>query len=285
MTLDEARKLTPVELLVYWIKERESMRLKKEAGLPRPWTDDEILDTYRFCNVRRMDDKVSRWLMDNWYRPNFDHPNMLYAVAVARFINLPRSLVGLSAFLFEDKINWKRVKTHLRSAKSNGPIFNAAYMVRGNDGVDKVASVIDYNLKYLVKSKTEVDPSSMENTHGYISRVYGFGSFMAGQVVADLRWAVSGAWRDRMTWAPKGPGSTRGLNRLRGYGANQPMTDVEFRDRFAWILEDLPQRLPTSITSRLEAMDYQNCLCEFDKYSRVLNGEGRPKQIYRGVAS
>lgn len=92
MKIQDVAKLSPQERLVYWIREREAIRLKKEAGQPRPWTDDEILDTYRFCNVRRMDDKVSKWLLENWYKPYFDHQNMLIAVALARFFNSVETL-------------------------------------------------------------------------------------------------------------------------------------------------------------------------------------------------
>ena len=41
----------PPERLLAWIVERESIRRKKERGLPRPWTLDPVLDGYRFCNV------------------------------------------------------------------------------------------------------------------------------------------------------------------------------------------------------------------------------------------
>jgi hypothetical protein len=43
------------------------------------------------------------------------------------------------------------------------------------------------------------------------------------------------------------------------------------------------KHLPMSITKRLEAIDWQNCCCEYDKYSRTLFGEGRPKQRYPGI--
>ena len=43
MNIKDVVKLSPLDRLLYWIKERESIRLKKEAGEPKPWTDDEIL--------------------------------------------------------------------------------------------------------------------------------------------------------------------------------------------------------------------------------------------------
>ena len=33
----------------------------------------------------------------------------------------------------------------------------------------------------------------------------------------------------------------------------------------------------------LHAQDVQNCFCEYDKYVRVLNNEGRPRSTYPGV--
>ncbi len=129
----------------------------------------------------------------------------------------------------------------------------------------------------------------MEGAWKELCKGYGYGSFMAGQIVADLRWAMKGEWRDRNEWAPVGPGSARGLARLlyapdswttaaKGY-VNDPadwLTDFKTH-----ILEKIPQLLPSAISSRLEAHDYQNCLCEYDKYNRVLFGEGKPKQLYK----
>jgi hypothetical protein len=89
MTQDEIKQLSPLERMAYWIEEREAIRLKREAGESKPWTQDPILLGYRFCNVRRMDDRVSRWLLENWYQPYLDHPSMLVNVALARFINNP----------------------------------------------------------------------------------------------------------------------------------------------------------------------------------------------------
>ena len=60
MLLSKVKSMTPLNRLVYFITEREAIRLKKEAGEPKPWTSDPILQQYRFCNVRRMDDKVSK---------------------------------------------------------------------------------------------------------------------------------------------------------------------------------------------------------------------------------
>src|SRR3990167_10684356 len=87
MLIEDVKKLSPMERFCYFIQERESIRLKKESGEPRPWTDDEIFLMYKFTNVRRMDDRVSQWLLKNWFLPYFDHKNMLTAVTLAREVN------------------------------------------------------------------------------------------------------------------------------------------------------------------------------------------------------
>lgn len=279
-------RLSPLERLVYWINERESIRRKRVLGLDPPWTDDWILQKYRFCNVRRMDDRVSQWLLKNWYEPYFDHISMLYAIALARFINLPSSLELIESSVFKLIVSWSKIKTTLRKHRELGnTIFNGAYMVRGNDGMDKIEAVVDYYVRPLKQIKN-LRSTSMREAWDQISPSYGMGSFMAGQIVADLRWAISGDWEDKDIWAPPGPGSRRGLARL--FGDEYKTALAEFNNVDNWltsfkelVLEEVPNRLSVDISKRLEAIDYQNCLCEFDKYERALWGEGKPKQLYR----
>jgi len=290
MQIDQVKKLQPIDRLAYWIKERESIRLKKEAGKPKPWTDDTILQSYRFCNVRRMDDKVSKWLMDNWYKPYKNHHNIVAAVAVARFFNLPNTLQELTKHLFvQGSPKWDLIKESARKVKRTGvAIFNGAYMVRGNDGSDKVECVIDHYVRPML-DKVKIDPTSMKQSWSSLVECYGYGSFMAGQIVADLRWAMDGGWKDKMTWAPVGPGSARGIAWTlfpdsRETSTKKFVNDSElFTTTLIELIPRLKKQLPTSITNRLEAHDFQNCMCEFYKYNRVLFGLGRPKSIYKGV--
>lgn len=290
MELDQVRMLPPIGRLAYWIQERETIRIRKERGLTRPWTDDDILANYRFTNVRRMDDKVSRWLLSRWYEPNRNHPNMLAAASLARFFNLPYSLGLIGQYVFvSGGPRWDAIKRVLRSAAEEGPIFNGAYMVRGNDGIDKVECVLDYYVRPLIEriGRTRLDTSSMEGVWNMILPSYGFGSFMAGQVVADLRWALTGSWDDCYTWAPKGPGSAKGMNLLHERDEKTPLTQSFFGEELRALIERLEgndsegePRLPHNLYERLEAIDYQNCLCEFFKYEKALWGRGKPKQLY-----
>lgn len=280
MKIEDVKKLSPIDTLNYWIQERERIRLDRLSDKQAPWTDDEILQRYRFCNVRRMDDAVSQWLINNWYKPNYNHPNCILACAVARFINLPSSLEVIG---YPIKWDRKAIKNLLRKERSKVVcIFNSAYMVRGNDGEDKVSSVVDYYIQPLVDTPPLVDGSSLESGWSSLVSYYGFGSFMAGQVMADLRWAMRGAWEDKLTWAPAGPGSIRGMNRIMGRPVKHPTTQAAFLQELRELISELLGTLPIAITKRLEAIDYQNCLCEIDKYMRTLSGTGKPKRLFVG---
>lgn len=285
--LDRIKALPPLERLVYFIKERESIRIKRSLGLPAPWTDDPVLSKFRFCNMKRADDRVSQWLLRNWYKPHKDHANTLAAVVLARHFNLPESLEYVGRYVYRSgPPDWTAIKLAMRERKNYGNVFNAAYMIRGVGGIDKTGMVIDLVAKPLFASSLEsrvVHSESMEKTHECLRCFWGMGSFLAGQVVADLRWALSGSWRDRNTWAPIGPGSRRGMNRVQGRATDSTLSQEGFSNELTELVRELRTRVNPSTTSRMEAMDFQNCLCEFDKMERALWEEGRPKQLYRGA--
>lgn len=122
-------------------------------------------------------------------------------------------------------------------------------------------------------------PSTMQGAHAHLMTVHGLGSFLAGQIVADVRhvrW--DGDFTDSDTWAPVGPGSARGMRRLLG----EPVKRAGFpQTKFIAMLRTLREvvELPRTVEKRIEAMDLQNCLCEFDKYSRIFEGN-RPRRLY-----
>jgi len=119
------------------------------------------------------------------------------------------------------------------------------------------------------------------------TRFDGIGSFLAGQIVADLAHLPSGrAWPDAATWAPLGPGSARGINRLRGIPKDKAVTQNDFECLLHELISALRPRIAGIWEDRqLQAMDVQNCLCEFDKYRRLQLGEGKVRARYNGAGS
>ena len=81
----------PAELdrYCYWQTERESIRYKKEAQLlPSPWTDDPILQEFKFCQVFREDDRTTRWFRTHIREPMRNDEEVLMATIIFRWFNL-----------------------------------------------------------------------------------------------------------------------------------------------------------------------------------------------------
>lgn len=294
-------QLIPERLAVWanWVIERERCRWCYESKQPKPWSEDPILQTTRFTNVRRMDDKVSRWLIDWW--PRWVGSDMSYtraqlaqlaaAVALGRLVNWPDSLGACypSRFTY-----WQpeRVRKVLRAQRERGEkVFTGAYIINGGKGGNKIDTIIAQvdAVRTCAAFDGFINFNSFEVMCDNLQDVGGIGSFMAGQMAADLRWFVGDQWEDRKKWAPMGPGSTRGAAWLVGRDAANPFKRSE-ENKFLEVIEALfdagaefPVLSKIFADRQLEAMDLQNTLCELSKYVRVSLG-GRAKNHYDGIA-
>lgn len=259
-----------------WIVERESIRVKRSQGEPAPWTKDPILREYRFCNVHREDDAVTRWLKREWRDRYWDHPNFIKAMALARLVNWPPTLfdMGFPEEWIEEHMI-RIIETRLTKAwgsayivSTNGkPINKALYVVKHVSG--QVASSAAYAKNY----------GSLKSLHIALQTVNGLGSFLAAQIVADVKNTKQhqlAQAHDWWAWAAPGPGSLRGLRR---YFHGKGLPDNDFLTSLHVMRLEVEPLLPDWIKP-LCAQDWQNCCCELDKYWRTKSGEGRPKAYY-----
>lgn len=270
-----------LQILVHWIRERDLVRARREAGLPRPWTDDPLLLDYRWCNVRRMDDKVSKWLMGNWYVSIRGSENQIYAALLGRLINWPESLERIRE-VFPDM---GKMMSALKAYREAGnKVFTGAYVIPGSVGEEKVETILRRARNASLNFPTTFPPTTMKEAWECLVAFEGIGSFLAGQVVADLAYLDCGrAWPDRETWAPLGPGSARGINRLQGKPKNTAINQAEFEMLLPALCEILRPKVCDIWDDRhLVAMDIQNSLCEYDKYRRLALDEGQVRSRYDG---
>lgn len=280
-----------VNPLVGFIAAREYHRIAKERG----WkaikvSPDPIISEYRFCNVRRNDDRVTKWVMANIVEPFAEDPNLWFYLVIARLFNKPDTL---GAFTYAQYRSWRpeEWRKKLKAMREHGPIFNGAYIVSTNGiASDKVDYLIDHVLGPMWKARDVIGSTiagamNLNTVHAALMSVQGLGSFMAAQVIADLKYASPPArWADFHTFAASGPGSRRGLNRVLGLPMFTARPEADFREKLAELRELVNARLKQRPAMRhlvpLTAQDVQNCLCEFDKYERARLGEGKPKQKY-----
>ena len=278
-----------VKELVAFIKEREAIRLKKEAGKPRPWTKDLILGKYRFCNIHREDDRVTKELRQISFidGQQWHDPDEWFWWIVARLFNNPDTMRALAGLILPWKPERVRKILHVRKAKSLKN-FNAAYIVSTNGvAMDKVDYLVERVLNPLWAARKLMRPSNhtLEEYRRELMQYDGLGSFIAAQVVADLKYMEPlKSAPDWWTFAASGPGSRRGMNRVMGREVNAPQPEAVWRENLAVLsmgVHSFSRGGHVVLPIRMHNQDLQNCLCEFDKYERARLGEGTPKQIYK----
>jgi len=288
-------KFIPAELdrYCYWQTERESIRIKKESAvLSPPWTDDPILQEFKFCQVFREDDRTTRWFRTHIREPMRNEEDVLMATIIFRWFNL----IETGRTLIDHNLlrKWNRKKAIYEITKQTKWI-TGAYIIKTPNGMDKVTGVAEC-VSHIWKAKESIlarmheklakGESSLEATW-LILRDYPYmGPFMAYEVVTDLRhtYLLENA-NDIMTWANAGPGAMRGLNRLTGRPLDYCRKSHPWCEEMQDLFEQVKKILAPSIIFRnganYEMREIEGGLCEFDKYSRIYKNEGRTRSVYK----
>lgn len=281
--------------LAYWINERHSIFINRfEKELPKPWTDDKIFQQYKFTNCFRQLDKGTLALREMLMHRLTDDPALIFFNIIwYRFFNWHEHAENLGFVTEFDQLEnyiQKRFRTHKK-------IFTGAHMTTGvsceykhNSYLRAAKIAWDFRHDYAQKI---LDAVTMEFVFEKLLDLYMVGKFVSYEIVCDLRFTklLENA-TDKLTWANLGPGAQRGLKRLGMPHKKQ----VEGLASMVELYEELPEFLKYQITEHLpshleymlnppfELREVEHSLCEFDKWMRVLRGEGRPRGRFNGTA-
>lgn len=302
--LDQSRVRAFYDFMV----ERESIRLRRLAGLPRDqWTQDEIFKTFSFTNVKREHDRTTvafRRLYEDQIHacPLTDIQNkadLLISCAVFRFFGTIHSanVLGTYSWARCDGRYGAEYVEELRNYGMQGDLtFTSAYIVSGAGRscpkYEVVAEVIEGLIPQAQNVVAQLELDGWQAATYVLTRLFGFGSFMAKEVLLDYILVSKFVPRDWSTWTPVGPGGKRGAARIK-YGELIKIGEDEalevIQEVYAARSEYWPKLfteyhdgvVATAVESvTLDLTDIQFQMCEFDKYSRV--AEGRcPKRLFR----
>lgn len=272
------------KLLTYWIEERERVRRRKESGEKAPWSADPVFQTTYFCNVDREDDKTTRFIRGK-YNPRVYDPHFLWNIALARFIN---NIPALAHLKYYTEFSSEEVISELLDIECElGKLWGGAYLVSTNGRkMSKITYIVEEVLAPLwVKAPMILGLGTLKSLHEQLTACNGIGSFMSGQIIADLKNTPecrAHYAEDWETFAAHGPGSLRGLSWVI-YAETGKITPAHFDVHFHPLHEEILEHFRgTYIEDKLCAQNFQNCLCEFDKYMRVSSGVGKSKRKYNG---
>lgn len=293
--MPELGQLTDLSSFLYFVWEREAVRLAKENGHSSPYTKDEVIAKYRFCNIHRRDDRVTKWIIENLLVPYHlnDDIDLWFVAAIARYVNWPPALERLlyngvipsEAYQFDYK-EFARVQDDASSAGEK--TWGGAYMLfptHKEPGQPKGYLIGRYILNPLTSAlvvETMRDLThnypSVEKMVTYLSSHYGWSTFMAGQVASDLTYVGDMTKAiDLNTWAPIGPGSSLGLSFLTGSKETKKWDQEEFNTELMKSRDKIVNQLGIE---DLNLHCVQNCFCEWGKYVKLRRG-GKTKALYK----
>ena len=265
----------------YFAAERQNIFYKKLNGEEAPWTEDKILQEYKFCNSYRASDRVSQYLIKNviYNGKKYSDEDMIFRIILFKIFNKESTweiLLNKLGDITLDNFNFKDYCNILEQAKDEGyKIYTDAYMSCTNKafGYDKKhENHIALLEKMFIKDKMQnkiLESENMEKAFNIIRNYELIGNFMAYQLVTDINYSEVVNFTER-EFTVAGPGSERGIKKcfidLEGMSKEDIIKwmcnhqEEEFK-RLGIEFKDLGGR-------PLQYIDCQNLFCELDKYCR-----------------
>lgn len=269
------------KLYWYFACERQNIFWKKKNGKKAPWTDDSILQTYKFCNSYRVNDRVSQYLLSNViYNGNkYANKDVIFRILLFKLFNKESTWELLKNELGDitlENFDMSKYSEILEKAILNKiSIYNDAYISCANKafGYDRKH---DNHLALLNKifniDKSYIDiinATSMEKAFKILRSYPLIGDFMAYQLVTDINYSDVVDWQEN-EFTVAGPGSIRGIKKCfidTGKMSNEDIIRYMYENQDKEF-ERLHLNFKRIGNRPLQLIDCQNIFCELDKYCR-----------------
>lgn len=284
-------KIGAVEHYFMTARERYSIKVRRSTGMPPPWTEDPIFQTWRFCNVHREDDKTTIWFREQ-VRSKLAGYRLAEATLAFRWFNRIETGELILDLLLK---GWDAEEARRRFVGVY-PLVTGAYIVNTRAtpmvGLSKSDGVL-LAIEGARRGLPELVPqwgTSLREAAESLQRFVCLGGFMAYEIVSDLRWThlLKNA-EDINTWAHLGVGATRGMGWL-VHGDPKAFRHMNGRDQFV-MLHNAKYLLDQSRNPilwphewpRWEMREVEHWLCEYDKYRRAGRGERMKRRFDDGI--
>ena len=269
------------DLYWYFAYERQNIFIKKLNGEEPPWTEDPILQEYKFCNSYRVNDRVSQFLLKNviYNNKEYSKEDMLFRIILFKIFNKEDTwLLLLNEFgdITLKDFDMNKYSKVLETAKENGiSIYNDAYISCANKAFnydrkhDNHLALLNKMFKVDNIQNKILNCKKMEEAFNILKDYPLIGNFMAYQLVTDINYSDIVDWKEN-EFTVAGPGSLRGIKKCfidKGNMSNEDIIkymynhqDEEFK-RLKLDFKKIGNR-------ELQLIDCQNIFCELDKYLR-----------------
>ena len=307
---------TALSILCHFIKERYSIHIKKDINKEdAPWTDDYILNTYKFTNIRREHDKASKWLIDKISNNKKDNLyDRIYKTILFRIYNRPNTaeILKLDELSFDTEVEdgWVYVcKMRLNKILDVNPnyrLFTNAYKTggtkRGLYTLNPESGHYNYAPLYFIESLRKkhfanelLNCDTQEEVFYKLRSIKGFGNFIAYQIFVDLTYINEFPFSEN-EFTIAGPGCYYGLQLLTGKDEfDSGFNCMTSEEIIFWMRDNLVSEFnkrgynfdPNEIFSDLpederhfNVMSLENIMCEFSKYYAMYTGVRKGRMKY-----
>lgn len=286
-----------LEIFKHFVAERYKMHILKDVeGKPFPWTNDQILSMYRFTNVRREQDKNSKYLLgimkEHGNKFTYD---MLCNIMTFRLFNHIDTYKLVGDWIDFEAYDEKKVRSQLASAPKDHHYYTNAYMTSGT--IRGFREMLPYKEEFKVMnipnivnifgpvlySAISVAESPQEVIDAF-ETLRGINDFIAYQLFVDLTFLDDFPWSEN-EFVLSGPGCSRGLRYL--FRDNDGLSDEEL---LFWLRDNCPVTKEWCMVNMTDLPEYdrcmnvmslENCMCELSKYMRAYYDTGRPRRLYK----
>lgn len=270
----------------YWrfAAERQFVFNKRIRGEPGPWTNDPVLQAYKFTNAYRASDRVSQYLIKNViYAGDYSAEDTIFRTLLFKIFNKIETWELLQQGLGEEitlrNFDVPRFGRLLEAEKARKrTIYSAAYIMpsgvtaKGGRAGPKHQFHLEL-LKLLEKSgfyRKLSHVRSMKEGFELLLSLPSIGSFLAYQYITDLNYSEHFDFSEQEFVIP-GPGARDGIRKcFEDYG---DFNEVDIIRMMSDEQDENFSRLGLSFHSLwgrpLQLIDCQNLFCEVDKYARV----------------
>ncbi len=301
-SLEPAKTTVVFDAFWRFAAERQEIFYARLRGTPEPWTNDSILQEYKFTNSYRASDRVSQYLIRNViYRGDSCAEEVFFRILLFKLFNKIETWQLLESQLGEitwRDYNYAKYNQVLTTAIKSEAIYSAAYIMASGHERFGVTRKHEGHLK-LIESMMEESValrvaacSSMRAAFELLKSYPLMGDFLAYQIITDLNYSEIINFSE-MEFVVPGPGAKDGIRKC--FSSLGGLSEVDvirlMADRQAFEFKRLDIDFKDLGGRALQLIDIQNVFCEISKYARVaypsvagLSGRTRIKQKYRKTA-
>jgi len=284
-----------------YVTERYKIYKQREKGLPAPWTENEFLLKYKFTNIRREHDRVTKWLLDNITNsPDISYLDKIYQTMIFRMYNRidTSECIGLGKdFTWDMDVIKKAIDNDPNPGRD---FYTRAFRTLGLKNAMKKKLYPDEPNKYLAamyiidlrkedKFSRLMNPENAEEACNIIQELHGVGKFLSYQIFVDLTYIKEFPISEN-EYVLSGPGCSRGMDHL--FLDKDGLTDEEIlfwlRDNFEEVMRLVNKDYSSNVlldnleehNRSFNVMSLENCFCEFSKYMWSILKLGSPRRKF-----